>query len=172
MKISIAQLVSGELLSQLNQSVPIAHRDGSDLVVYPAFTFETPADPVLEYNNFGVALYVAAMILHDTRENPIHLLFPYMSHKGATLLAMAMILRSILMMILPILVSSTRLYVSKTNRISTLILLLIRFLLVRRFSILMATQLDVSSTLIPTFLSKEMREIMLMTPCSISIQHL
>ncbi len=85
MKISIAQLVSGELLSQLNQSVPIAHRDGSDLVVYPAFTFETPADSVLEYNNFGVALYVAAMILHDTRENPIHLLFPYMSHKGNTL---------------------------------------------------------------------------------------
>ena len=85
MKLSIAQLVSGELLAQLNQSIAIAHRDESDLVVYPAFVFETPADPILEYNDFGVALYVVAMLLHDTRENPIHMLFPYMNHKGNTL---------------------------------------------------------------------------------------
>ncbi len=64
MKLSIAQLVSGELLAQLNQSIAIAHRDESDLVVYPAFVFETPADPILEYNDFGVALYVVAMLLH------------------------------------------------------------------------------------------------------------
>ncbi len=82
MKISIAQLVSGDPLPQINESIIIGYKDDTDFIVYPAYVFESPGDPSIDYNTLDIALYIVAMQLRDTREKPIRMLFPFFDSNG------------------------------------------------------------------------------------------
>ncbi len=85
MKISIAQLVSGSLISQLKNAVKYAQNDKSDLLVFPAFTFDSPYPLKDSYDRFETALYLIADLVYECECESLHLLLPFINKRGKEL---------------------------------------------------------------------------------------